>query len=486
MAYVTPRTTVRLNYVDQARAELPLLQTRAGNRKGPFAEFAVRPITSIELFASANFYQSHPTPTERDTLRARSMSGGFHARLPFKFDLTSSVTQIRAFTLPSESRHRQITVVLSRPIGRSTLRFSARELQLRDASLPSRQRSYEVENTHMWRRLIVSGAIRMQQSAAQAGRTTAFGREQVQLQLRKFTLFQNLEYGRDLANATLFASNTFQTTSAGVSWRPSNVWSVEAEVFRNRLATYLNPLQEFILGGSGLGGNPLLLSGFNQLTLYVRVSRSFTMGPAVTADRANRAGLGNGNVVLTGSIDGIVTESPTSPVPDIAVQLDEDRVSYTDAKGHYRFADVTDGPHSVRFAPRELPAEYDPVVDRQDVLVRPGRVARADLRVHVLSSLHGRVLTEAGAGLSGVLLQLQPHGLLTTTDEAGAFSFHNLRPGSYTVKVDAASLPPRHTLLPQPDVMRMVDPGKDAPALEFRVRVEPERAKPVRVIQVQR
>lgn len=484
VTYLTPRVTARVNYVDQARTEMPLLQTRAGDRKGPFAEFSIRPSSKLEFFTSGSSYQSHSVTEGVNSLRATSLSGGVHIQLPGRFDLTASVTEIRAFSSVAITRNRQVTTVLSRPWRRATIRLSARELQLRDATLPTRQRSWELEATNIWQRMVAGGAVRLQQSNYGSRRTTVYGRENLQLQLQKFTFFQNFEYGRDLANDTLFATNSFQTTSAGVAWRPNRNWSIDAEVFRNRLSTYLNPLQEFILGGAGMGGNPLLLSGFNQWTFFLRVTRSFQMGPPLAPSLIARPSA-SGNVVLTGVIEGLVREWPgdltSAALSGIAVQLDEDRLEYTDHHGRFRFSAVTDGPHSVRLSPRELPAEYDPAAERADLVVRPGRTARMDLLVHPLGSLVGSLLTEAGLPVGGVYIRVQPSGRSTVTGDDGLFQIHNLRAGSYEVSVDEHTLPPRHVLL-DPSARRPVSPPRESEPVHFRVRVNPEPPKPIRVI----
>lgn len=486
LTYQKPRATVRLNYVNQSRIDLPLLQTRTGDRRGPFAEASVRPLQGLELFASASMYESSSrNPDGQPAIRATSTSGGFHSRLPARFDLSGTITQVRATTNPYESRQRQMAIVLSRPIGRSTIRLWARELQLRDASLPSRQRSWEVENTYVWRNVVAGGALRLQQMNGMGTRTTAFGRGQLQVRLRTLTFYQNMEYGRDLANQTLFAANRFQTAAAGINWRPHRDWAVDAEIFRNRLVTTLNPLQEFVLNGAGVG-TPVVLPGFRQWTVFARVSRSFGFGSALSATQANRIHRRDGEALLTGSIEGFVREAPgetaTQGVAGIAVQLDEDRIVYTDRNGRYRFPDVADGTHAVRLAPRELPAEYDAASERELTVVRAGRASRLDLLVLPLSSMRGHVATEAGDPVAGAIVRLRPGETATQTADNGDFQFYNLRQGEYEVSVDPRSLPPRHTLLETEPLRRAIRPGWEAEPAQFRIRVEAQRSKPIRIV----
>ncbi|HEY7009603.1 MAG TPA: carboxypeptidase regulatory-like domain-containing protein [Jatrophihabitantaceae bacterium] len=172
-----------------------------------------------------------------------------------------------------------------------------------------------------------------------------------------------------------------------------------------------------------------------------------------------------------GNIDGIVFKDDegsgvyTPGLPVLAnVEIVLDGASYTrsDLSGRFRFDDVEEGRHRVeaRYASSELtyfttPSPVD-VASGASVAfgIAPSR-----------SSLRGVVRTDAGAGLSGVVIQISGNGRRTSarTGDDGAFVAEGLRAGDYDVSVEAGSVPagyPVALLAPQRVHVEQERPGR--------------------------
>src|SRR5262252_1743685 len=51
------------------------------------------------------------------------------------------------------------------------------------------------------------------------------------------------------------------------------------------------------------------------------------------------------------------------------------------------------------------------------------------------NTIRGRIADSSGAVLQGASVELQPRGILTTTNALGEFTFTNVPPGAYTVRI---------------------------------------------------
>lgn len=113
----------------------------------------------------------------------------------------------------------------------------------------------------------------------------------------------------------------------------------------------------------------------------------------------------------------------------------------TDSTGRYLFEHVPPGSYELSLNQQLLPADY--AWDGREVrlAVKGGQRHHAELRVAPLNAIHGRVYADrngngrfdAKEGVAGAVLQLGDR--LTATDTDGAYSFFNLWPNAYVVRV---------------------------------------------------
>ena len=129
----------------------------------------------------------------------------------------------------------------------------------------------------------------------------------------------------------------------------------------------------------------------------------------------------------------------------VEICLDGDRVTRTDADGHYSFHHVAFGAHTVeaRFETGE------PFFHTTDSPAAAEMNSTIDFGISFSKGqLFGFLVNDAGAGISGVTVELQgaasPRSTQTMMD--GKFTFPALEPGTYTVSTQPATFPPGYSL----------------------------------------
>jgi hypothetical protein len=161
--------------------------------------------------------------------------------------------------------------------------------------------------------------------------------------------------------------------------------------------------------------------------------------------------------------------------------LDGSSTELTDSDGRFRFTSVSEGQHIVNLSP-ELPAEFDPATDGAlKVVVRAGRVSRADLDVFPLTSISGSVTGPSDVLKENLFVRLLPTTRYTSTDAGGNFAFYNVREGEYRLVLDAASLPTGIAIEGAGEIAVQVRVADKPASVEFRV-YPVDRAKPVRKV----
>lgn len=143
----------------------------------------------------------------------------------------------------------------------------------------------------------------------------------------------------------------------------------------------------------------------------------------------------------------------------------------TDASGVYRFAHVPRGEYDLSLDSHLLPADFAWDGRHERLAVTSTRALRADLQVTPLNAIHGRVYVDAngngrfdtGEAVRGAVLAAGDR--LTATDHAGAYSFYNLWPGVYTIRL--RSLPAAYQPGESERVVTLVD-GAPVTGADFR------------------
>jgi Pilus formation protein N terminal region len=156
----------------------------------------------------------------------------------------------------------------------------------------------------------------------------------------------------------------------------------------------------------------------------------------------------------SGTIEGVVFLDPemrgaraqrTHPLPDIAITLDGTQTAKTDSKGAYAFNHVPAGSHRIVAQLPASPRAFFTTPSHSDTDVP----ARIDFGlVWAAARIDGRVVSDAGAGLSGAVLSaISKNGQLisATSDSEGRFVFA-VPPGSFRIGLASESLPAGYSI----------------------------------------
>jgi hypothetical protein len=488
-SWETNKFSIRANYVRQSTSYMPLLGYFAGDRKGPYVEGHYRPVGWVELYGSASAYSNNlENNPDLPSFRSSGYSAGASFTLPWRLSAGASLTTLnltqrdpsQPVALPSNNR--QINLNLSRPLGRHNLRFSLIDMKLNTNLLPQSQRFEEVEDTFTWRHLVLGGAIRLQNSQATESRNTVFYRGSFQANIKRISVYGYMEKGNDLVNKSIFSTNSVSSSVAGVSAPLFNGWSLQFEAFRNQLLTALNPENVFLFGNSDQGLNTQL-AGFNQSSVYFKISKHFQWGKEL-AQGSSMEQYAAEHAPLVGSVQGLVTEAALAgpqPAPNVAIILDHSRIAVSDATGRYAFADVREGLHEVALNMEELPADYAPgPANSARVSVEPRAIARTDFNVMRLANLAGRIVAPKDVQIENVVVRLVGTKFYTTPYADGTFSFYNLREGQYEVEIDLETLPEGYLLASPARVPVAASSTNPPPPIGFEVKLKPQVEKPVR------
>ena len=176
------------------------------------------------------------------------------------------------------SNNSQINLTVSRPLWRHNLRFSLIDMKLNTDSLPQSQRFEEIEDTFTWWHLVLGGATRLQNSQSSTeDRNSVFFRGSVQANVKRIAAYAYVEKGDDLVNKSIFSTNSVSSTVMGLSAPLFGGWTLHLEAFQNQLLTALNPESVFLFGNGDQGLNTQL-AGFNQRSIYFKISRRYSWG----------------------------------------------------------------------------------------------------------------------------------------------------------------------------------------------------------------
>ena len=484
--------SLKANYVRQSTTYLPLLGTFVGDRKGPYVEGHYRPVERVDIYASASAYSNNLEGNpDLPSFHSSGYTAGASIVLPWKFNASASLTTMRLTehdpSQPGElpSSNRQLSFNLSRPFRRHSLRFSYIDMKLNTNLSPMAQRFTEVEDTFTWKRLVLGGAVRMQNSQSTASRNTLFYRGSIQANFKRVSAYGNFEKGNDLVNRSIFSTNAYNSTVVGLTTPLIRGWNLQFEAFRNQLNTALNAENIFLFPNSDLGLNTQL-AAFNQWSVYARVAKHFHWGKELPGG-GDIEQYAAAHAPLVGSVQGLVMEQSLNgsrPAAGVPVSLAHFRTAVTDASGRYQFSAVPEGPHEVGLDMEQLPTDYEPgPVTTARVSVEPRAIARADFTVVRLTYLTGKVVAPAGVQVENVVIRLAGANRYTTPYQDGSFAFYNLREGEYEVVFDEQTLPDGY-LLASPARVRVLASSTNPPAAEigFELKFKPPQEKPVHEI----
>ena len=484
--------SLKANYVRQSTTYLPLLGNFVGDRKGPYVEGHYRPVKRVDFYASASAYSNNLEGNpDLPSFHSSAYTAGTSVVLPWKFNASASLSTMRLTehdpSQPGElpSSNRQLSFNLSRPIRRHSLRFSLIDMKLNTNLSPMAQRFTEVEDMFTWKRLVLGGAVRMQNSQSTQSRNTLFFRGSIQANFKRVSAYGNFEKGNDLVNRSIFSTNAYNSTVVGLTTPLIRGWNLQFEAFRNQLNTALNAENIFLFPNSDLGLNTQL-AAFNQWSVYARVAKHFHWGKELPGG-GDIEQYAAAHAPLVGSVQGLVMEQSLNgsrPAAGVPVSLAHFRTAVTDASGRYQFSAVPEGPYEVGLDMEQLPTDYEPgPATMARVSVEPRAIARADFTVVRLTYLTGRIVAPAGTLLENAVIRLAGTNRYTTPYQDGSFAFYNLREGEYEVVFDEQTLPDGY-LLASPARVRVLASSANPPAAEirFELKLKPPQEKPVHEI----
>ena len=498
LAWKSERLTARASFARQSTSYLPALGLFLGDRQGPFARIRYRLSKRFSITSSASSYRNNLERNPRyPTFSRRSSSIGATADLPASLHLSAQLTDIDFTSQSPYSGNREtdnqqliLSAVQTHGPNRARLSFQNLAFNQRRAHLAShRLRSWEFEDSYrLGRRLTLGAATRFQKSflaqhSTPEYRNSLFFRYFGSASLGRFGAHANFQHGADLINETIFATNAFNVSTAGLSARIAKRWTLRADAMRYRRTTELNPESIFILGQTATHPLVTAFPSTGQWTFFFRLSKNLRWGtaPRDTDNPMDR------RVPLSGRIVGYVwngQQEKRVPVSGITISLNGEQSAITDSKGRYVFQKVPQGARRVDLHIARLPAHYDPAgLIHQFLHVRPTETSRADFHIVSLAWFEGRVKDSEQLTLENVLVRLRPGDRYTTAESDGSFSFHNLPLGEYEASIDPSHLPGEVVILSQPTVPVNLFDRSDAPFVNFELGVRREK-KRIRHIEI--
>lgn len=249
--------------------------------------------------------------------------------------------------------------------------------------------------------------------------------------------------------------------------------------------TWALPLQITLRGELRYDTQP----GIHGVQVTVRLTKQFSYGEAPLR-REVPSTVALPSIAPIGVIEGTVLISPTREgVPNVRIVLDDGTAALTDARGRFQFREVFQGDRTIRIDERKLPAAFDVIgTVRRTVQVRPRGTARVEFELTGLGSIRGRVIEdknrngvadpdEPGMENIRVIARSEGKDFESFTDADGGFTFSNLRPGRYRLRLDPAWLPEDAMVLPAVPLEVGVAAGGEVSDQLFLVQIKP---RPVR------
>ena len=310
---------------------------------------------------------------------------------------------------------------------------------------------------------------------------------------RALSLNVNAEFGRDLANETLFSTKTTRSVLAGFRLRLPKDYALSGQVIHNSVVSALNP--ESIFFARGLGGAVTVFPALSRRVFYFQLTKSFHWGkgeplpigvsPEVVERLIPTYGVVEGYAFNDRNQNGM-RDQGEEPLPYVELSLNGVQVT-TGQDGHFRFPTIRTGTYTLRIVVDHLPAFYStPPQTEMQVEVRQGGNPFIWVPLQVLGSISGHVDIEGPegtlTGYEGAAVVLNPGEHATFTDAKGDYRFANLPPGEYVVQIRPDLLPQYSKLTSPPEFRIKLASGTDMRGINFKFRVEtPQR--PVQKIE---
>ncbi len=137
---------------------------------------------------------------------------------------------------------------------------------------------------------------------------------------------------------------------------------------------------------------------------------------------------------------------------DIYILVDNYRTVKTGKNGHFAVSSIPVGLHQISLDLSKLPASYEAAREKTELMIKKGKTGTVYLTVIPVGLLAGQVILDINENntpdkdepvLTDIRINLFKEGRLLRwefSNSKGVFTFDNLRPGSYIIKVDEESI----------------------------------------------
>ena len=480
-----PNWTAEANYLRQGVNAVPLSTASVGNREGPHVlvqSIGDRLIGAASFSAYRNNLESNPgIPNLRS-------EAGFVSALYRITPQVAAAGSINRQELKSDrsgvTTHFHQTTA-SGSIGFPTFGFGASRIRYQyqatqEPDLKQDLHEFEIEQQPPSILGVTAlGAVRFQRSSL--GVTSLLYRGSLMGSIGPVSLSATGEWGNDLGASSVFALNRTQMITAGASVMLPGELELRVEGTWNHNSAVVNPESIFVSQAT-----QEQLYSYNRHALLVRLSRGFRWG------KAPANGIGPLENRPYGAVQGFVFQDANgngvrdpgeAPGSGISVKLDDGQTVESDASGRFVFPNVIEGDHRVQVDVDVLPSAFNPPA-QPTATVHVDRFApgQHDFPLLTTGSIRGQVLLAASsgdrAGFSGAVVTLLPTEFSIYTDVDGRFTFSNVPPGRYSVRLESASLPDGAAVESNMSEERTLS-GSDELALDPFVFSQPIEEKPV-------
>lgn len=142
----------------------------------------------------------------------------------------------------------------------------------------------------------------------------------------------------------------------------------------------------------------------------------------------------------------------------VEIFLDGRKAARTNKKGYFKLPSVSSGVHNLSVNLRNVPAYYEPSVEKSEFTIERGKTIRLNLSLIPLGLISGKLVLDLNENgrvdkeeplLADIQINLLKNGELyrtAFTNSKGIFYFDNVRPGLYTIQVDEEGIKGIYTI----------------------------------------
>lgn len=211
---------------------------------------------------------------------------------------------------------------------------------------------------------------------------------------------------------------------------------------------------------------------------FISITKDFKWGADTSGFglRGTPGGHGTGKIkgcVFVDLNQNDLQDPGEDPLEDIYILVDNYTTVKTDKNGHFSLTSIPVGTHQISLDLSKVPASYEAAREKTELLIKKGETGKVYLTVIPVGLLAGQVILDLNENgtpdkeeqvLTGIQVNLFKEDKLVRweyTNSKGVFTFDNLRPGSYMIKVDEESVYEKYNGLDKATVEVTVKPWEE-------------------------